>query len=48
MTCKDTTGQVLADGYYLGQTEDGSFVLDEYGVDYITISNPNCELNSNE
>jgi hypothetical protein len=48
MTCRDTTGQVVADGYFIEQTEDGAFIIDEYGVDYVKVINPKCELNSNE
>lgn len=47
MTCRDTVGQVVADGLFIGQTVDGSFLINEYGVRYVKVFNPKCELNSN-
>ena len=48
MTCRDTVGQVVADGYFVEQTEDSAFILDEFGTDFVKVFNPKCELGSNE
>ena len=48
MTCRGNVGQVIADGYFVQQTEDGSFIIDEFGKQYVKVVNPKCELGSNE
>lgn len=48
MTCINSKKQVVADGYFVFQKDDGSFVIDEFGKRYVTVKNPVCLLGSNE
>jgi hypothetical protein len=36
-------GQVIADGYFV-RYEDGVLTVDEFGKDYVYVSNPKCKL----
>lgn len=48
MTCYDTNGLVVADGYFLGQTARGSFLIDEYGKKFVLVLDPICRVGNNE
>lgn len=48
MTCFDSSNQLIAEGYFVRQQEDGSFLIDEFGKAYVTVPNPNCRLGPNE
>ena len=48
ITCSDLNGKIIADGYFVKQNDDGSFVIDEFGTGYVTVKNPYCKLSSNE
>jgi hypothetical protein len=48
LTCFNQSGEVIADGFFVRQLDDGSFVIDEFGFDYLIVNNPLCQLNSNE
>jgi hypothetical protein len=48
LTCYDVKGNVIANGYFVRQADDGSFVLDEFGTRYVVVPNPFCKLGNNE
>lgn len=47
LTCLDSSGKVLADGYFVRQLDDGSFLIDEFGRRYVVVKNPVCQFNVN-
>lgn len=47
MTCVDSKGKVIADGYFVYQQDDGAFIIDEFGKQYLTVENPVCQLGNN-
>lgn len=48
MRCYNSKNQLVADGYFVRQEDDGSFLIDEYGKRYVTVINPNCLLGPND
>lgn len=46
--CFDSTGNVIAEGIFVYQRDDGAFLIDEYGKDYKIVKNPYCRLGSND
>lgn len=47
MSCFNWKNELISEGYFVQQTEDGSFLIDEYGKDFTIIENPNCRLGPN-
>lgn len=47
MSCFDSKNLLIAKGYFVRQEEDGSFLIDEFGKDFVTVENPNCLLGNN-
>jgi hypothetical protein len=39
---------LITDGYFVRQTEEGTFLIDEFGKRFVLIENPVCRVNSNE
>jgi hypothetical protein len=48
IACFDSANKLIAEGYFVRQNDDGSFLVDEFGKDYITVKNPNCRLGLSE
>jgi hypothetical protein len=48
LTCTNVRGEVVADGYFVRQLDDGAFLIDEFGKRYVVVENPVCRLGSNE
>ena len=48
MACYDVSGNVIAEGFFVKQTDDGAFVIDQYGTSYIVVPNPFCRLGPND
>jgi hypothetical protein len=44
MACYDSKNQLITRGYFVRQTEEGSFLIDEFGKRYVLVENPNCRL----
>lgn len=44
MTCINSQDQIIADGFFVRVTEDGSFLIDEYGSKYVLVKDPVCQL----
>lgn len=48
ITCLDPKGNVVADGFFVRQTQEGNFIVDEFGKRYVLVINPVCRLGENE
>jgi hypothetical protein len=44
MACYDSKNQLITKGYFVRQTEEGNFIIDEFGKRYVLVENPNCRL----
>ena len=43
ITCYNRQNELIATGYFVKQKED-SFIIDEYGKDYVEVKNSICKL----
>ena len=48
LTCFNKNNDLIADGFFVYQKDNGDFVIDEFGVGYKTVSDPRCIFNSND
>jgi hypothetical protein len=48
MACYNWKNELVAEGYFVQQNDDGSFLVDEYGKRYVTVKTPNCRLGPND
>lgn len=48
ITCYNDKNEIVADGYFVYENDDKSFLVDEFGKQYVTVKNPKCRLGSNE
>jgi hypothetical protein len=48
MECYNSQNQLVAKGYFVRQENDGSFLIDEFGKQYVVVENPNCLLGRND
>lgn len=48
ITCYNERNEIVADGYFVYQKDDKSFLIDEFGKQYVTVKNPKCRLGSND
>ena len=44
MACFNWKNELVAEGYFVQQNDDGSFLVDEFGKEYVVVQNPNCRL----
>jgi hypothetical protein len=48
MACYNWKKELVANGYFVQQNDDGSFLVDEFGKDYVTVETPNCRLGNDK
>ena len=48
MACFNWKNELIANGYFVRQNDDGAFIIDQFGKDYVTVETPNCRLGPNE
>lgn len=48
MSCIDEKGNIIADGYFVYQKDANSFLIDEFGKDYVVVKNPHCQVGRND
>jgi hypothetical protein len=44
LSCFNWKNELIAEGYFVRQTENGSFLVDEFGKDFVLVTDPNCRL----
>ncbi len=44
MACYDSYNNLIAEGYFVVQNTDNSFIIDEFGKDYVNVTNPRCRI----
>jgi hypothetical protein len=48
MQCFNWKNELVVNGYFVRQTKEGNFIIDEFGKDFVLVTDPNCRLGNDK